>query len=155
MFFEHDRHEHWRRTIALARERECEPFVGRDLGEHAFAWEVSTVEGFALRALHDDAEDAARTRIELTHRCREVLWREPLSHLLWIGPCLEHQLARRVEYTSNNDAPLRRDNAISFGHASRPPPVVRGDARRDDRGFAPKRSGIAPSISRPRADDRP
>src|SRR3989441_5297617 len=164
---EHDRHEHERRDAlrALAFEREHEPLVRHHFAEDALAGEEA-----AVRTTHVDPYGAPRSHVELADGGGEVLRREPLRHLLRIGPRPEHELARRVEHAARDELALARGlrppGITGCGHVSFPfrgwsvaparsaSPEAGGGSRRGGRSAAPKSAGSARPNRRPPANAR-
>src|SRR5882762_8189796 len=70
--------------------------VHQPLGFHDFD-EGDLVLIVAVRAVHDEAPDAARLHFHLVGRRGEAVWAPPLADVLRLGPQLPHQVPRRIE----------------------------------------------------------
>src|ERR1700692_1494493 len=101
----------------------------------------------AVRAVHDEAPDAARPEFEARRRGGETVRSPPLRQMLCIGPDRKHQLPRRIDLAIADDrariAP--QVEAICGGHVSclwlsAVSLAALSDRRRDGRGF-PRKSG--------------
>src|SRR6202042_701032 len=69
------------------------------LGRHDLVEDDAVLIIAAVRAVHDEAPDAARPELEARRGGGETVRPPPLRQMLWIGPRREHQLARRIELT--------------------------------------------------------
>src|SRR3954469_17044185 len=57
----------------------------------------------SIRTTHVDADLPTGTRFEFADRIREEARAEPLRELLRVGPCLEDDVARRIECALDDD----------------------------------------------------
>ena len=73
-------------------------------------------------AVHDEAPDAAGAEIEALRGDREAVRAPPMREVLWIGPGLEHQAARRIEQAAAGDhfRILRQIETECVGHGTAP-----------------------------------
>ena len=108
----------------------------------------------AVGAVHDEAPDAARAKLEARRRGGEAVRPPPLRQMFCIGPHRKYQLARRVKFANADDRAriLIEIEATFYGHVSCPWLsavwlAVLSDRRRDDRG-SPRRTGDSFRASR-------